>query len=60
MFIQAFIAEGREELPPLVIHEEIYDMMVSHVRDAINSINVQTQEGITPPCNQVHVEGNTD
>jgi hypothetical protein len=35
MLPQAFIAEGREEPPPLVIHEEIYNMMLSHIRVAI-------------------------
>ena len=50
MLIQAAIADSRDEPRPVVNHEAVYDMMLSHVRDAIDDLNQEMQEGITTPC----------
>ena len=55
--VQAFLADGRDEPPPIVNHEEIYDMMLAHVRDAIEDLNQELQDGITTPNNSGHGVG---
>ena len=60
MLIRALLAHTRDEPPPVVNHEEVYNMMLSHVRDAIDELNRETQEGITTPCRPIHKEGNVD
>ena len=49
IIVQAFLAENRDELLPIVNHEEVYDTMLSHVRDAIEDLNKEIQDGITTP-----------
>jgi hypothetical protein len=48
ILVQAVLA-SRDEPPPVVNHEDVYDMMLSHVRDAIDDLNRETQDGITTP-----------
>ena len=60
MFLQAILAEERGEPPPAVNHEEVYDMMLSHVRDAIDDLNLETQNGVSTPRSSNHEEGNVD
>ena len=60
IMVQAFIADGRDEPPPVVNHEEIYDMMLSHVRDAIDDLDRETQDGITTPSQLIHKEKNAN
>ena len=60
IMVQAFIADGRDEPPPVVNHEDIYDLMLSHVRDAIDDLDRETQDGITTPCQLIHEEKNAN
>jgi len=48
--IQAIRADSTDEPPPIVDQEEIYDMMLTHVCDAIEDLNQELQEGISTPC----------
>ena len=54
LVIQAIRADGRDEAPPVVNHEEIYDMMLAHVRDAIEDLNQELQDGVSTPCDSGH------
>jgi hypothetical protein len=47
ILVQALLADRGP--PPVVNPEEVYDMMLSHVRDAIDDLNRETQDGITTP-----------
>ena len=58
MLFQKIFAEERGEPPPAVNHDEVYELMLSHVRDAINELNQETEDGVTTPHNLSH-EANT-
>ena len=60
IMVQAFLADGRDEPPPVVNHQDIYDIMLSHVRDAIDDLDRETQDGITTPCQLIHEERNAN
>ena len=61
MVIQASLTDGSDEPPPVFNNEEIHDIMFSHVRDAIDDVNQEMQDGISTPCNPSHrKEGNVD
>ena len=58
MLFQRIFAVDRGEPPPVVNHDKVYDLMLSHVRDAIDELNQETEDGITTPSNLSH-EANT-
>lgn len=59
ILIQDFLSDGRDEPTPVVNHEEIYNVMLSHVRHAIDDLNRETQDGVTTPRRSNH-ETNID
>ena len=59
MVIRAALTKD-DEPPPVFNPEEIYDMMLAHVRDAIDDLNRETQDGTTPPCNSFSGQDNVD
>ena len=58
LLYQKLFAERRGDPPPAVDHNEIYDLMLSHVRDAIDELNRETNDGITMPRKLSHEEAN--
>ena len=58
LFKQVF-AGRRGEPPPAINHDEVYDLMLSHVRDAIEELNQETENGITTPRKLSNAEANT-
>ena len=60
ILVQAFLADCRDEPPPILYHEDIYDMMLSHVRDAIDDLDQEIRDGITTPSKPSHEEASVD
>ena len=58
MLIKAMLAHIGAEPPPVVNHEEVYSLILSHVCDAIDDLNRETQDGITTPCQLIQEEKN--
>ena len=58
MLFQRLIAEEKGESPPAVNHDKVYDLMLSHVHDAIDELNQETEGGITTPRKLSHKEAN--
>ena len=54
MLFDRLFAVDRGEPPPVVNHDKVYDLMLSHVRDAIDELNQETEDGITTPRNLSH------
>jgi len=58
MLVQAALADDE---PPPIHHDKIYHVMLYHVRDAIDDLNRETQDGVTALCELSHEEeGNLD
>ena len=60
ILVQDFLAKFSHEPPPIVHHEEIYDKMLSHVRDAIDDLDREIRDGITTPPAPTHDEAGVD
>ena len=54
MLFEEIFARRRGEPPPAVNHDKVYDLVLSHVRDAIDELNQETEDGITTPRNLSH------
>ena len=51
MLVEAAFADDE---PPPVHYDEVYDMMLSHVHDAIDDLNRETHDAIAIPCDLSH------
>ena len=58
MLFDRLFAVDRGEPPPAVNHDEAYDLMLSHVRDAIDELNQETEDEITTPRKLSHEQAN--
>ena len=56
MLFAELFADHRGEPPPVVNHDEIYDKMLSYVREAIEELNREIHDGVTTPFKSSHEE----